>query len=159
MIFWILIGLTVVIAIIVFAVLEHEGDADSVPAGFAALIAGGVLVFMYSMITSLTTGSEPTETRTESSDLVSFSEYGGGEAGGLYATVGGDSDTVSFVLDGKLMQEDEENVTIITSDRMEVEKTTGKVKHPLLYPWTQDESVPDTYTLYLPQTAVDFTNK
>lgn len=157
MIFWILIGVSVALAIIVFAYLEHEGDIDSVPAGFAVLLTGGLVVFMFSMISSLVTGMDPTETQTKSSALVSFSEYGGGEAGGLYATVGGDSDTVSFVLDGKLMQEDEENVTILTSDRMQVEKVTGKVKHPLLYPWTQDVS--DTYTLYLPQTAVDFTNK
>jgi hypothetical protein len=157
MLFWILIGLTVVIAIAMFAYLEHEGDSDSVPVGFATLLTGGLVVFIYAMFASLLTGITPTETHTESSDLVSFSEYGGGEAGGLYATVGGDSDTVSFVLDGKLMQEEEENVTILTSDRMQVEKVTGKIKHPFLYPWTQE--VPDTYTLYLPQTAVDFTDK
>lgn len=157
MIFWILIGLAVTIAIVAFVALEHEGDIDSVPVGLLTLFCGGLLVFMYAMISSVATQDDPTETHMESSDLVSFSEYGGGEAGGLYATVGGDSDTVSFVLDGKLMQEDEENVTILTSDRMQVEKITGTVKHPVLYPWTQ--GVPDTYTLYLPQTAVDFTDK
>jgi hypothetical protein len=140
-----------------FSVGKEEGAGSGVGAFFLSLLVAAMVLATYMMVSvAITDPDIPTDTTEKTYDLTSFSEYGGGESGGLYVTVEGESDTISFVLDGEIRQEDEENVTIVTSDRLKVTKTSGTSTHIMLHPFTFDTA--DTYTLYVPRTAVDFTD-
>lgn len=139
-----------------YVIFREESVGSAIGAFFVTVCLTGMVASAYMGIAVGVTDSDtPTSTTTKTYDMASFSEYGGGEPGGLYVTVGGESDTVSFVLDGKIVQEDEENVTIVTSDSLKIDKISGVSSHPIAYPWTFDTV--DTYTLHVPQTAVDFT--